>query len=108
MTYLFSRPEPVTASNWFVPTDSEAARIKEQDSTESKDDSAAQPTACAYYRRLIPRKYIPMDEVDENFNEEEWMKKSYGKDVRFADLLDEEIPESWILIDGTLLSLHAN
>jgi hypothetical protein len=36
------------------------------------------------------------------------MKKSYGEDVRFVDLLDEEIPEGWILIDGTLLSLHAN
>jgi hypothetical protein len=34
-----------------------------------------------------------MDEVDENFNEEEWMKRSYGEDVRFVDLLDEEIPE---------------
>jgi hypothetical protein len=106
--YKSDRPEPVTASNWFVPTDSEAARIKKQDSTESKDDSAAQPTARAYYRRLIPRKYIPMDEIDENFNKEEWMKKAYGEGVRFVDLLDEEIPEGWILIDGTLLSLHGN
>src|SRR5271155_3907313 len=56
--YKSDRLEPVTASNWFVPTDSEAARLK-QDSTESKDDSPAQPTARAYTRRLIPRKYIP-------------------------------------------------
>jgi len=48
-----------------------------------------------------------MDEIDEDFNEEEWMKKAYGEGVRFVDLLDEQIPEGWILIDGTL-SLHAN
>ena len=106
--YQVDRPEPVTPSNWFVPTDSEAARINKQDSTESKDDSAVQLTARTYTRRLIPRKYIPMDEIDENFNKQEWMKKSYGEDVRIVDLLDEEIPEGWILIDGTLLSLHAN
>ena len=102
------RPKPVTASNGFVPTDSEAARIKKQDSTESKDDSAAQPTARSYTQRLIPRKYIPMDEIDENFNKAEWMKKSYGEGVRIVDLLDEVIPEGWVLIEGALLSLHAN
>ena len=99
--YKSDRLEPVTASNWFVPTDSEAARLK-QDSTESKDDSPAQPTARAYTRRLIPRKYIPADEIDENFNKEEWMKRLYGEDVRIVDeaeIDDEIIPEGWILID---------
>jgi len=100
-------PKPVNDPNSFVPTDSEAARLNKHDSTESKDDSSAQLTTPKYARRLIPRKYIPMDEIDEDFNEEEWMKKAYGEGVRFVDLLDEQIPEGWILIDGTL-SLHAN
>ena len=49
-----------------------------------------------------------MDEIDENFNKAEWMKKSYGEGVRIVDLLDEVIPEGWVLIEGALLSLHAN
>jgi len=40
-----------------------------------------------------------MDAIDENFNEEEWMKRLYGEDVRIADSLDE-LPDGWILIEG--------
>jgi hypothetical protein len=48
---------------------------------------------------LIPRKYIPIDALDENFKEEEWMKRLYGEDIRFVDCIDE-VPEGWILVDG--------
>ena len=57
------------------------------------------PPAQDYTRRLIPRKYISMDAIDENFDEQEWMKKLYGQDIRFVDSIDE-VPEGWILVDG--------
>jgi hypothetical protein len=40
-----------------------------------------------------------MDAIDENFNEQEWMKKLYGEDIRIVDSIDE-IPDGWILIEG--------
>ena len=99
--YKSDRLEPVTASNWFVPTDSEAARLNKQDSNQGSTDSTAQkPAAGVYVQRLIPKKSIPIDAFDENFNEEEWMKKLYGEDVRIIDSV-EEIPEGWILVLGT-------
>ena len=49
-----------------------------------------------------------MDAIDEDVDEQEWMKRLYGEDVRIVDLLDEVIPDGWVLIEGTLLSLHAN
>ena len=39
-----------------------------------------------------------MDAIDENFNEQEWMKKLYGEDVRIVDSIDE-VPEGWILVE---------
>ena len=44
-----------------------------------------------------------MDEIDENFNKEEWMTKLYGEGVRFIDIDDEIIPEGWVLIEGKSL-----
>ena len=40
-----------------------------------------------------------MDAIDENFNEQEWMKRLYGEDVRIVDSIDE-VPEGWILVEG--------
>ena len=92
--------EPVPPSNWFVPTDSEAARLNKQDSNRGSTDSTAQkPAAGVYVQRLIPKKSIPIDAFDENFNEQEWMKRLYGEDVRIIDSV-EEIPEGWILVLG--------
>jgi hypothetical protein len=98
--YRSVRAEPVTPSNWFVPTDSEAARLNKQDSNQGSTDSTAQkPAAGVYVQRLIPKKSIPIDAFDENFNEQEWMKRLYGEDVRIIDSV-EQIPEGWILVLG--------
>ena len=64
----------------------------------SDSDTKSEPRV--YTRRLTPRKYIPADEIDGNFNKEEWMKKLYGEHVRFEDPLEVEVPEGWVLIDG--------
>ena len=45
-----------------------------------------------------------MDAIDENFNEQEWMKRLYGEDVHIVNSIDE-IPEGWILVEGNFLTL---
>src|SRR5271154_4332061 len=67
---------------------------------ENSSPQSPNPPTRKYTRRLIPRKYIPMEAYDENFNKEEWMQKLYGEDVRIVDSVDEEVPEGWILVDG--------
>src|SRR6266516_100489 len=56
-----------------------------------------------YTRRLIRRILIPGDEIDENFDEKEWFKKVYGPDIVIVQT-DEDVPDGWILVDGTLLA----
>ena len=54
-----------------------------------------------YHRRLIPRVDVSVDELTENFNEKEWLKKTYGENVIIInDDPEWEIPEGWVLIDG--------
>ena len=51
-----------------------------------------------YTRRLIPMKYIPVDEIDENFDEDSWFRKLYGPDILVVATCG--LPEGWILVDG--------
>ena len=51
-----------------------------------------------YTRRLIPMKYIPVDEIDENFDEQAWFKKLYGPDI--IVVATSGLPRGWILVDG--------
>jgi len=48
-------------------------------------------------------KYIPVDEIDENFDEQVWFKKLYGPDVIVVRTYG--LPEGWILVDGDYLIL---
>ena len=73
-------------------------------SHEASETESPKPSSRQYTQRLIRRKYIPLDEIDDNFNEQEWMKKLYGEDVRIVNSVDE-VPERWILIEGRPLPL---
>ena len=101
-----SHPKPDSESKDFVPTETETATPTERKDDSKRDSppqSEPQPEGRRYYQRLIPRRYIPMDEIDENFNKEEWMIKLYGEGVRFIDIDDEIIPSGWVLIEGKSL-----
>lgn len=56
------------------------------------------PPPPVYTRRLIPMKYIPAEEIDENFDEQTWFKKLYGPDIIVVSTFG--LPEGWILVDG--------
>jgi hypothetical protein len=45
-----------------------------------------------------------MDAIDEDVNEQEWMKRLYGEDLRIVDSIDD-VPKGWILVEGNFL-LH--
>ena len=48
---------------------------------------------------------VPLDEVDEDFDEDAWNKKAYGPDVIVVDI--RNVPHSWVLVDGNTLALSA-
>jgi hypothetical protein len=56
-----------------------------------------------YTRRLIPMILIPLDEINENFDEDAWNKKAYGPDVIIVDR--RLVPKGWVLVDGNAPSL---
>jgi hypothetical protein len=60
-----------------------------------KNDPGDEPQ---YTRRLIPKIYAQPWEVGENFDQEEWYRKTYGEDVIALPSLG--LPEGWILILG--------
>ena len=43
-------------------------------------------------------KYIPAEEIDENFDEQAWFKKLYGPDI--IVVATSGLPRGWILVDG--------
>ena len=43
-------------------------------------------------------KYIPAEEIDENFDEQAWFKKLYVPDIIVVSTFG--VPEGWILVDG--------
>jgi len=91
------------ANKPILPSDFRQESLNIEDSDQDlppHSDTESKPRV--YTRRLTPRKYIPADEIDENFNKEEWMKKLYGEHVRFEDPLEVEVPEGWVPIDGKL------
>jgi hypothetical protein len=49
---------------------------------------------------------IPLDEIDEDFDEDAWNKKVYGPDVIVVDMVN--VPKGWVLVDGNIpaLSVH--
>jgi hypothetical protein len=59
-----------------------------------------------YTRRLIRMIRIPLDEIDEDFDEAAWNKKVYGPDVIVVDM--RNVPKGWVLVDGNIpaLSVH--
>jgi hypothetical protein len=60
-----------------------------------------------YTRRLV--KIIPVwiEDMDEDFDEDEWIKGCYGSDIKIVS--KHGIPHGWILIDGTFeISLDVN
>lgn len=92
------------ASKPSLPSESdENATSASEGSQENSSPQSPEPATRKYTRRLIPRKYIPMDDYDENFNKEEWRKRLYGEDVRIVDSVDEDVPEGWILVEGNFL-----
>lgn len=71
------------ANKTTLPSDFRQESLNIEDSDQDlppHSDTESKPRV--YTRRLTPRKYIPADEIDENFNKEEWMKKLYGEHVR--------------------------
>ena len=62
------------------------------------EESSKNINSIIYTRRLIPMKYIPAEEIDENFDEQIWFKKLYGPDIIVVSTFG--IPEGWILVDG--------
>ena len=48
--------------------------------------------------RLIPMKYLPVEEIDENFDEQAWIKKLYSPDIIVASTFG--LPQGRILVDG--------
>ena len=59
-----------------------------------------------YTRRLIRMIRIPLDEIDEDFDEDAWNKKVYGPDIIVVDM--RNVPKGWVLVDGNIpaLSIH--
>ena len=51
-----------------------------------------------YTRRLIRIIRIPVDEIDENFDEDAWHKQVYGPHVIIVDM--RSVPKGWVLVDG--------
>ena len=50
-----------------------------------------------YTRRLIPKVYISLEDIDENFDENEFYKKAYPN----LEIVDRcNVPEGWILMNG--------
>jgi len=58
-----------------------------------------------YTRRLIRMVRVPLDEVDEDFDEDAWNKKAYGPDVIVVDI--RNVPDGWVLVDGNSPALSA-
>lgn len=99
-TYAHVVSKSTTARNSSFHSQSvETSALLSKDPQAAKLTPESKPTAPKYTQRLIPKKYIPLDAIDENFNEDEWMKNLYGEDVRIVDSLDE-LPDGWILIEG--------
>ena len=55
-----------------------------------------------YTRRLIRMIHIPLDEIDEDFDEDAWNKKVYGPNVEVVDM--RNIPKGWILVHDITLA----
>ena len=58
-----------------------------------------------YTRRLIRMIRVPLDEVEEDFDEDAWNKKAYGQDVIVVDI--RNVPYGWVLVDGNAPALSA-
>ena len=56
-----------------------------------------------YTRRLISMIRIPIDQINENFDQDAWNKKVYGPDIIVVDM--RAVPEGWVLVDGKKLLL---
>jgi hypothetical protein len=51
-----------------------------------------------YTRRLIRMVHIPLDEIDEDFDEDAWNRKVYGPNVEIVDM--RNVPKGWVLVHG--------
>lgn len=41
---------------------------------------------------------ISLDEIDADFDEDEWIKKAYGENVEIVDM--RNVPKGWVLVHG--------
>ena len=73
------------------------------DSSEPTSPLASNPNPPVYTTRLIRKIAIPADEVDENFDENEWYRKVYGPDI--IVITHKGVPNGWVLVDGNSLPL---
>jgi hypothetical protein len=48
---------------------------------------------------------IPLDEIDEDFDEDAWNRNVYGSDVIVVDM--RNVPKGWVLVDDITLALSA-
>lgn len=53
-----------------------------------------------YTRRLVKIIPVSMEDMDENFDEDDWIKGCCGPDIKIV--AKHGIPHGWVLIDGTL------
>jgi hypothetical protein len=56
-----------------------------------------------YTRRLIPMVRIPLDEIDDHFDEDAFNKKSYPN-VEIVDM--HNVPKGWVLVNGIPSLIH--
>jgi len=86
---ILFNPSTLQGSNIVNDAEHDATQIAE---------SSENINAPIYTRRLIPMKYVPLNEIDENFDEKAWFKKLYGPDIIVVSTFG--LPEGWILVDG--------
>ena len=60
-----------------------------------------------YTRRLVKIIPVSIEDIDEDFDEDEFIKGCYGSDIEIVS--KHGIPPGWILVDGTFeISLDTN
>lgn len=75
---------------------------EESDEEEYYDGPWPKPKE-GYTRRLIPMVRVPLDEIDDDFDEDAFNKKSYPN----AEVVDmHNVPKGWILVNGIPSLIH--
>jgi hypothetical protein len=82
----------------FQLTDQQESNIISETSLEPIAKSSDNTKRPVYTRWLVPTKYVPIDELSDDFDVQAWFQKFYGPDIVVVSTCG--VPDGWVLIDG--------